>query len=283
MPSLIPSMRVMFQHIDINYDTAEDAVEYALSRFCGTAKEFIFLQQHVCPSFYQLPKSKRAELALRVTINSVPFQFEPELIRTIIGTDVLEADDINYGQSLKSSQLKLIHCAARKLGQSQRYLQIFGCAQDRQLTCDSWSDLCLEFLRHSIDIHSIVDGRTLFLEFIQGYFSQSTLSPFQSGNRACNSAIQVWLSKLDSAGIDLVKYGETEQYLWKERAIGREFDGWNIGEQMTDRQRVIGFTYGRYPEDWNMWLAETSDAFVGQFWDIIERPVEVMPGAWPRE
>jgi hypothetical protein len=48
-------------------------------------------------------------------------------------------------------------------------------------------------------------------------------------------------------------------------------------------QRVIGFAYGHSPEDWNIWLAEASDAFVGQFWDIIERPVEVMPGAWPEE
>jgi hypothetical protein len=282
MPSLIPSMRVIFQHLEVNYETVEDAVEYALSGFCGTAEEFTFLQRHLCPSFYQLPKSKRVELALRVTING-PHYFEPELIRTIIGTDVLEVDDINYGESLRSAQLKLIHCAARKLGQSQRNLQIFGHAQDMQLTYDYWSDFCLELLCHSIDIYSIVDGRTLFLSFIQGYFCQSTLSPFQSGNVACNTAIHVWLSKLDSAGIDLVKYGETEQYLWNVTTIRREFDGWNVAEQVTDRQRVIGFTYGHFPENWNMWLAETSDAFVGQFWDIIERPVEVMPGAWPGE
>lgn len=120
MPSLIPSMRVLFQHIDINYETTEDAVEYALSGFCGTPKEFIFLQQHLYPSFYQLPKSERIELALRLTINFSPHSFEPELIRTIIGTDVLEADDINYGQSLRSAQLKLIHCAAKKIGSKSK-------------------------------------------------------------------------------------------------------------------------------------------------------------------
>jgi hypothetical protein len=68
----------------------------------------------------------------------------------------------------------------------------------------------------------MVDGTALFLAFIQGYFSQSTLSPFQNGNVACNSAIHVWLSNLKAAGIDLVRYGETEQYLWKNRTIRRD-------------------------------------------------------------
>jgi hypothetical protein len=133
-------MRVLLKHIDVNYETAEDAVEYALNDFYGTPEEFIFLQQHLCPSFYQLPKSERIELALRVTNNYTPHHFVPELIQNTIGTDVLQADDINDYQSLRSARLKLIHSTARRLGTSQRYLQISGCVQDMQLTCDSWTD-----------------------------------------------------------------------------------------------------------------------------------------------
>ena len=34
---------------------------------------------------------------------------------------------------------------------------------------------------------------------------------------------------------------------------------------------------------YTIWLSEESDHFVGEVWDMIERPVEVMPGAWPKE
>lgn len=279
--SLIPSLRVLFQHIDVHYETAEEAVEYALSRFTGTSEEFAFLQQHICPSFYQLPKSERIELALRVTTNWASYTFQPELIQSIARLGTLEADGINEDSSLESAQLRLIHHTVRAMGISQRTLQISGHDQGVQLTCDSWSNLFQDLLCLGMDIHSIYDEKTLFLAFIQGYFSISTIFPFQSGNAACNLAIQVWLCELKNAGIDLIVYGETEERLWAEGTLEREFDGWNIAERASDMQRVIGFSYGSSPEDWNMWLAEASDDFVGHSWELIERPVEVMPGAWP--
>ncbi|KAJ5546625.1 hypothetical protein N7494_004210 [Penicillium frequentans] len=280
-PSLIPSLRVLFQHIDIQYETAQDAVEYALRAFHGTPEEFAFLQQHTCPSFYQLPKSERIKLALQVTSNWDSHNFQPELIQSIARLGTLGADGTNEDSSLECAQLKLLHHTVRAMGISQRTLQISGHDQDIQSACDSWSNLFHELLCLGMGIHSIHDEKTLFLAFIHGYFNMSTISPFQSGNAACNLAIQVWLHELKSAGIDLIRYGETEKRLWAEGTLWREIDGWNIAEQASDMQRVIGFSYGSSPEDWNMWLAEASDDFVGQFWEIIERPVEVMPGAWP--
>lgn len=278
---MIASMRVLLQYIDVTYETAEDAVEYALSDFVGTPQEFTLLQQHYCPSFYQLSKRVRIKLAIQIIHNHLSSYFEPELIRTIIGMDDLAAADINGIHPSCTIQSTLIHIIARKTGTCQRCLQGLDHIQRKQLACDSYVDLLRELLRLGADAHTVVDNMTPFQAFLQGYFGESTLPQFQTGNDACNSAIQTWLGNLEAVGIDLAVYGETEQYNWMNTASRREFNGWDIEEQANDTQRVTGFSYGTSPADWHMWMAEPSDPFVGQFWEMVERSMEEMPGSWP--
>lgn len=280
--SVIEAMHLLLQHIDVNYETAEDAVEHALRWFLGTPEEFTLLQQHICPSFNQLPKQARIRLALPIVNQRFWFHFQAELIRTIIGMDDLAAADINndiHFSWTKSSTL--IHAVAGKIGMCQRNLHLSYHARHQQQASDSHGDLLRELLRLGADAHTIANDMTSFQAFLQGYFLKSTLSQFQNGNKACNSAIQAWLCNLEAVGIDLAAYGETEQYNWMNKASRREFSAWNIEEQCHDTQRVIGFAYGPSPKDWHIWLPEASDPFVGEFWDMIERPVEEMPGSWP--
>lgn len=274
---MLASMRVLLQRIEANYETAEDAVEYALSGFLGTPEEFTLLQQHFCPSFYQLQKRDRIQLALRI----LPSHFGPELIRTIIGMDDLTAADINEVQSSRATSRTLIHSTASCVGNCQRVLQQPDQVRSKKIECDSYNELFFELLRLGADVHTIANGMTPFLAFLEGYFLN--VSQFQNANNACNSAIQAWLGNLEAVGIDLAAYGETEQYNWMNKASRREFSAWNIEEQCHDTRRVIGFAYGPSPKDWHMWLAEASDRFVGEFWDMIERPVEEMPGSWPEK
>lgn len=270
-------MRVLLQRIEVNYETAEDAVEYALSGFLGTLEEFTLLQQHLCPSFYQLPKQDRIKLALRL----LPSDLEPELIRTIIGMDDLTAADINEVQPFYTTSSTLIHTIAGTVGNFQRHLQQSYHVRGKHIAHDSYNELFRELLWLGADVHTIADGTTPFLAFLQGYFLNSTLSQFQSRNNACDSAIQIWLGNLEAVGIDLAAYGETEQYIWMNKASRREFSEWNIAEQANYTQRVIGFSYGTSPKDWHIWLAEASDPLVGQFWEMVERSMEEMPGSWP--
>lgn len=281
IPSVLASMRVLLQYIDVAYDTAEDAVEYALSDFHGTVQEFTLLQQHFCPSFYQLPKRDRIQLALRIVNGSFWSHFEAELIRTIIGIEDLAAAGINEIPFSWTTPSTLIHSTASKIGNCQRCLQLPGHTRGKQQACDSYSDLLRELLRLGADVHAVVDGMTPFQALLQGYFSLLTPSRFQNGNNACTSAIQTWLGSLEAVGIDLAVYGETEQCNWADKASRREFSGWKFEEEANHTQRVIGFYYSTSPKDWHMWLSEASDPFVGQFWEMVERPVEEMPGSWP--
>ncbi|OJJ55021.1 hypothetical protein ASPSYDRAFT_439518 [Aspergillus sydowii CBS 593.65] len=281
-PSVLASMRVLLQRIEVNYETAEDAVEYVLSDFLGTPEEFTVLQQHFCPSFYQLPKLDRIKLALRVVHEYFLPHLEPGLIRTIIGMDDLAAIDINEIH-FSWTTTTLIHSTAFRVGLCQGDLQVSDPTRGARQAFDSYGDLLRELLRLGADVHAVVDGMTPLLAFLEGYFSVSTLPKFEDRNNACNSAIQTWLGNLEAVGIDLAAYGETEQYNWMNKAPRREFSAWNIEELCHDTRRVIGFAYGPSPKDWHMWLAEASDRFVGEFWDMIERPVEEMPGSWPEK
>lgn len=274
--SLIPSMRVLFRHIDISYESDEEAAISVLGRFHGTPEEFLFLQQHVCPSFSRLPKRIRIKVALQIGAFYISVWSLPELFRVILGTDVLEPNDFEFCQDSNST---LIHCAARGMGASERDFRE-GTSTDRS-TCNAWGDLCHKFLCVGIDVHDLVDGKTPFLSFLDGYLS-SWCKPIELGP-ACQIAVQVWLKQLEVVGVNLSGYGKAEEYMWKEGITQREFDVWNIPEQGFELQRMIGFSYGPSPENWYIWLSEESDSFVGEFWDMIERPAEVMPGAWPKE
>lgn len=274
--SLIPSMRVLFRHIDLSYESDEEAAISVLGRFLGTPEEFLFLQQHVCPSFYRLPKRIRIRVALRIGAFYISDCSVPELFRVILRKDILEPNDFKFCQESDST---LIHCAARGMGASERVFRE-GTSADRSI-CDAWGDLCHKFFYVGIDIHDLVDGKTPFLSFLDGYLS-SWHGPIELGP-ACQIAVQFWLKQLEVVGVDLNGYGKAEEYMWEGGTTQREFNVWNIPEQGFELQGMIGFAYGSSPENWYIWLSEETDSFVGEFWDMIERPVEVMPGAWPKE
>ncbi|CAG8162112.1 unnamed protein product [Penicillium nalgiovense] len=153
--SLIPSMRVLFRHIDISYESDEEAAISVLGRFHGTPEEFLFLQQHVCPSFYRLRKRFRIRVALRIGAFYVHNWSVPELFRVILGTHILEPNDFKFDQELGST---LIHCAARGMGASERDFRE-GTSADSS-DCDAWGNLCHKFFCVRIDIHDLVDGKT---------------------------------------------------------------------------------------------------------------------------
>ena len=93
-------------------------------------------------------------------------------------------------------------------------------------------------------------------------------------------ALRSWLTGLKAAGVNLNRYGRKEVKLWKSGNVQREiccFGG--RGEW----KRLINIVYGADPSDWNIWFSECSDSYAGEFWDLIEREVEAMPGGWPEE
>lgn len=122
------------------------------------------------------------KLALRVAFNLSPCHFEPELVRAIIRMDDLGAADIDESPCPLGYTINIDHSIARQTGTSQRSMQLSDNIQEVRLTSDCYRVLFRETLCLGADIHSIVDGMTPFLAFLQRYFAKTRLSRFQNGN-----------------------------------------------------------------------------------------------------
>ncbi|KAL3447631.1 hypothetical protein BJX65DRAFT_89859 [Aspergillus insuetus] len=105
------------------------------------------------------------------------------------------------------------------------------------------------------------------------------------------SALRKWVSELQAVGVDLEEYGELEREMHRNGDVDRQIEMTVIQGDMnyfkaTDppadrlKFRLLDFTYGPEPEDWFVWVTNPLDEFAGQFWRMVEREVEVMPGTW---
>lgn len=306
---LLPFLRPLLRDSqDLIYGSAQEAVEGILSEFYGTSEEFIFLQQHCCPMFYQMPQWARITVAAQI-IYDAPYAYyaeeandTPDLIKTVLGQNISEARDLQTKCTLPftAKEITLMHCIAWKLGTSRAFLQISSrrsltvdegyqafsrpadthCHNKWQAIFESWNGLFFDFLRVGVDVHQIVDGKTPFFAFLEGYLaSQVYLPEFKHvpwfGQEDFHIGLRAWLKDMKAAGIDLERFGATECRIWKNPSFQREFNG--------GLHRVISIAYGSYPEDWYIWQTEPSDSFVGDFWALVARPAEIMPGGWPGE
>ena len=283
-------MRILLRYSeDPIYETAEETIGGILSDFHGTAEEFLFLQQRCCPNFYQLPQSTRITIATRGASVPLDPHDTPELVKTILREDQLKAESLQSitRSPVNSRQITLVSCVARKMGwvhtllyhnSQSRQMHLHGGFEcgNQKLRCELWSGLFREFLLAGVNPHHIVDGKTPFLAFLQGYFDLQDGT--QEENQISGLVLRVWLRELAAAGVDLVRFGQMEKLIWTDEDVRREFP-WRYDQWTT--QRVISFTYGPFPEDWCIWLSEGSDSFAGDFWDLVDRPVKLMPGTWP--
>jgi hypothetical protein len=135
------------------------------------------------------------------------------------------------------------------------------------------------FLQAGVDSNHVVGRQTLLLAFFEGYLDWLNVSKCQIPSP--NGALREWLADLKRAGLDLRKFGEIEDSIWKRELIQRDVgtgDGENHG-----CHRLIGFSNGSCIADWSVWLSPKWDGFVRDFWCLIEHPAEMMAGGWPCE
>jgi hypothetical protein len=135
----------------------------------------------------------------------------------------------------------------------------------------------MDFLQAGVGLNHVVDQQTLLLAFLEGYLDWLDVSKCQVSSPT--EALRKWLTDLKSAGIDLQKFGEIEDSIWKAELSQRNF---GPGDEENGCHRLIGFSYGSCVHDWSVWLSSW-DNFIRDFWSLIERPIETMAGEWPSE
>jgi len=98
-------------------------------------------------------------------------------------------------------------------------------------------------------------------------------------------AINSWVSTLSDSGVDLMEYGQRERLTWNTIDISMEpppSHRWSSNDYYYyfGRRRLISFDYGPSPKDWILWENEPTDEFAGDFWLMLDRKEEIMPGTW---
>ncbi|KAJ5808609.1 hypothetical protein N7474_009878 [Penicillium riverlandense] len=124
---LLPCLRLLLRYTkETSYeDTPEETIGGDLSRFRGSSEEFRFLQQHCCPSYYEMPQETRIAVASKAAFGVWDAYHMPKLIETMLGPTPLSAKDLQIKGPWRfdSKNTTLVHCVVRKIGASQAALQ----------------------------------------------------------------------------------------------------------------------------------------------------------------
>lgn len=298
---LLPSLRLLLRYTRQTYyeDTPEEIVNGSLSRFRGSSDEFKFLQQHCCPSYYEMSQETRVAVACKAVFGVWDAYHMPELIQTILGPTSLTAQNLQLEGPWRfdSQNTTLVHCVVRKIGASQAALQgshpwkrqirhqsgQIGASLQVKMRdgyirlYKSWGKLFMGFLQAGVDLNHVVGRQTPLLAFLEGYLDWFRVS--QCLIVSPSEALRNWLTDLRGAGIDLQQFGKIEDSIWKRELVRVDFGAED--EENPSCDRLIGFSYGPSIADWSVWLSPKIDAFIGDFWRLVEKPADTMAGGWP--
>jgi hypothetical protein len=97
----------------------------------------------------------------------------------------------------------------------------------------------------------------------------------RSFERHLHTEVMKWLQILQDCNIDLERYGQHEYGMIfrkdsQKRLFGSRTEGW----------AWTGFSWGPNPSDWVFHLDRVVERFSGDFWRLIDNPIQQVPGAW---
>jgi hypothetical protein len=169
----------------------------------------------------------------------------------------------------------------------------------------TWNAIACDLVREGADLHACFaktrlmgwdvscnfagETKTPLLAVFQGIF---TIRPFSKPWSRVQDVLKNWVLLLQSCGVDLVLYGRREKAIWAQRNVDNEttyhiikrrpkfFDVRHPRQYVMICKRLIGSTFHPDPNKWVFWENEHSDCFAGDFWMMVERKEESMPGSW---
>lgn len=297
--SIIPVLLLLLKCQAETFDHEEEEVIWkSLHLFRGSAKEFIFLLENLLPSFYKFPQWKRNNIAwnyfqasrqffkrktwyldspIRRAMNYWPAAVLPNLLEIlrIIFRDIVfttcPPEFESYSEFLASYELlDLPNKISNKLGEYQVYVH----GQD-QTQYRAMFQFFQEILVGGLDMNHVYRRQTLLEAFVSGLF---VFGPTTKAVAALNSSLRFWLADLQASGVNLRRLGKEQERLFRELGGPSTY----ICDEAFGSVQLIGFSHGPSPGDWCLWIAENSHYFAADFWDMIERRME-MPGGWPSD
>ncbi|KXH42053.1 hypothetical protein CNYM01_08403 [Colletotrichum nymphaeae SA-01] len=249
---------------------------YAISSFLWQAPEaHQYVTRSLATTYYQLPlKARFAHLNWS--------QINPRIL----------LDDIQHDEGIKPADFNEI--LDTSFGSS---LEHFAASYSSDLTVESyyeasgWRELARWVLQgvssQRLSMHMSFDAaeeKPLYhTPCFSGLFS--TYCYLSECKRKTSSFLRMWLEDVQISGHDLEEYGRREMEYFKcearlrEERLILEYDESSYGTGM----RLVSFTYGREPGDWDLIWSLEAEEYAGEFWDLIENPPLRIPGAWVDE
>ncbi|OJI98001.1 hypothetical protein ASPVEDRAFT_440864 [Aspergillus versicolor CBS 583.65] len=245
--------------------------------FNGPAEALSLIQSHHFERYSELPLGLRWERAMAVR----PWVGDPRPLAIRIA--------LGGGDSIDPAAFRMETYWGETL--LHRIAHGMACAHATKRT-DAMAEWCLllaEAISASADLSQLA------------WYGQVALSPLHTfllpfgaelyrntirRTRPLDDILCIWVSALKHAGVDLEAYGADEQALLKDGHFSfylRVRNDLRQKYQSNDKTlwgKVLGLEYGPEPEDWHIFITNPVDEYVGEFWESVQRGLEVMPGTW---
>ncbi|KAK8052481.1 hypothetical protein PG993_003866 [Apiospora rasikravindrae] len=276
----------------------------SLSSFTGTVKEFQVLRRAFWPDsqfFHGSFADTRDEIAGHIILDWEANSIDPFLQREKIRQIIPHPGSIHSGSHLRCLTTKVFGHVERAIGRST----VDRDTSVRDTCAELWVELAnAGFTGHCQELLQRIPGQSYeglrrqpspgwllnllsgISHGLTGFFQESIASErrctYMRFNTAMNEAIKVYLEMLQTCGVDLASVCGSEVPLWEAQARR-----WRNGHPIIETCRLtlyyIGLTHGPNPEDWRFFTAENTEAYAGDFWDMVDPSPLWMPGGWVEE
>lgn len=152
----------------------------------------------------------------------------------------------------------------------------------------SWFAFAVDVIKQTTDFHAVeVDLNTrLFPKERTALFAMLSKAAVSARHyppprffKDMAFALRLWLQVLMQAGVDLDTYGKREREWFINNDRYHYFAPYGK-HRFFFGYYLANFKFGPKPEDWELYWAERTDVFAGDFWKLTEEPQLHIPGAW---
>lgn len=245
--------------------------------FSGPAEALTLIQSHHFERYQELPLELRWERAMAVN----PWAGDPRPLAIRIalgGGDRIDPAAFHmetyWGQTL-------LHKITQGMASAH--------AMKRTDDMAGWRLLLAEAISASADLSQMIwydqilmNPLCLFLYLFIAELYRNTIR----WNKPFDDILRIWVSELKHSGVDLEACGADQQALLKDGHVSLYLPvPTGLGPSFQDngdmlQGKVLGLEYGPEPEDWHIFITNPVDELIGEFWESVQRSLEVMPGTW---
>jgi hypothetical protein len=265
--------------------------EITINSLCfyrGPVAGFSTLLKYVDIPIDMISDKVRCKIATEVSRD--PLFSSPDVFLAAIGCSPKSLSGLAY-EAWDGRRQTLLHAVLNAVGKMIEYDGIkYLHPESYKEYILGWTAITHDLLVGGADLHAITDNFTPIYFQPRNIEGQKLLTPllfiFHSSHQLqcprrqpsiMHRALKWWIQTLYEANIDLVEYGVKEKAVWDKMDVARECC--YVGPLQFWR-RFIGFSYGPSPKDWVFWGNEPWAEYAGDFWLMLERKEEIMPGTW---